>query len=146
MFFFFYFTGFLIDFVSGPVSSGFTSAVALIIVSSQIKDILGINAKGTTFVKILQSISSSLHKTSIWDAVLGIVCIIVLLVLRKVASVKIGPSQEERRTTLHRVLTNLVWLFGTSRNAIIVVICGVIGYNYGTKDADSPIKLIGEFY
>ena len=33
--------GFLIDFVSGPVSSGFTSAVALIILTSQIKDIFG---------------------------------------------------------------------------------------------------------
>lgn len=32
--------GFLVDFVSGPVSSGFTSAVALIIVTSQVKDIL----------------------------------------------------------------------------------------------------------
>lgn len=33
--------GFLINFVSGPVSSGFTSAVSLIILSSQIKDIFG---------------------------------------------------------------------------------------------------------
>jgi len=33
--------GFLIDFVSGPVSSGFTSAVALIILTSQVKDIFG---------------------------------------------------------------------------------------------------------
>lgn len=33
--------GFLINFVSGPVSSGFTSAVALIILTSQIKDVFG---------------------------------------------------------------------------------------------------------
>jgi solute carrier family 26 (sodium-independent sulfate anion transporter), member 11 len=37
--------GFLIDFVSGPVSSGFTSAVALIILSSQVKDIFGIKGR-----------------------------------------------------------------------------------------------------
>lgn len=33
--------GFLINFVSGPVSSGFTSAVSLIILSSQVKDVFG---------------------------------------------------------------------------------------------------------
>lgn len=33
--------GFLINFVSGPVSSGFTSAVSLIILTSQVKDVLG---------------------------------------------------------------------------------------------------------
>lgn len=33
--------GFLINFVSGPVSSGFTSAVSLIILTSQVKDIFG---------------------------------------------------------------------------------------------------------
>lgn len=33
--------GFLINFVSGPVSSGFTSAVALIILTSQVKDVFG---------------------------------------------------------------------------------------------------------
>lgn len=37
--------GFLIDFVSGPVSSGFTSAVALIILASQVKDIFGMILK-----------------------------------------------------------------------------------------------------
>lgn len=33
--------GFLINFVSGPVSSGFTSAVSLIILTSQVKDVFG---------------------------------------------------------------------------------------------------------
>lgn len=33
--------GFIIDFVSGPVGSGFTSAASLIILTSQVKDIFG---------------------------------------------------------------------------------------------------------
>lgn len=33
--------GFVVDFVSGPVCSGFTSAVALIVFTSQVKDIFG---------------------------------------------------------------------------------------------------------
>lgn len=74
--------GFLVDFVSGPVSSGFTSAVSLIIVTSQIKDVLGISARGTTFLEIWQSIFKDIHNIRAWDTVLGITCIAVLLIMR----------------------------------------------------------------
>lgn len=74
--------GFLIDFISGPVSSGFTSAVALIIVTSQVKDVLGIHMTGTTFLDMWISIFGEIHKTNLWDAVMGFCCIGVLLSMR----------------------------------------------------------------
>lgn len=74
--------GFLVDFVSGPVSSGFTSAVALIIVTSQVKDVLGIAANGTTFVQIWKSILTNISSTRAWDTLLGLTCIAVLLIMR----------------------------------------------------------------
>lgn len=74
--------GFLIDFVSGPVSYGFTSAVSLIILSSQIKDILGIAAKGQTFVTIWTQIIENIHNTRPTDAILGLTCIAILLIMR----------------------------------------------------------------
>ncbi|XP_015595529.1 sodium-independent sulfate anion transporter isoform X1 [Cephus cinctus] len=132
--------GFLIDFVSGPVSSGFTSAVALIIVSSQIKDILGITAQGSTFIQMWKSISENIHNTSAWDATLGASCIAVLLILRIVASITVGPEEEELRTTKHKIVNKILWLTGTSRNALLVVVCGILGYSF-TNNA--PFKLIG---
>lgn len=74
--------GFLIDFVSGPVSSGFTSAVSLIIITSQVKDVLGIAAKGSTFVQIWTAIFKDIHNTRLWDTVLGLTCIVLLLCMR----------------------------------------------------------------
>lgn len=74
--------GFLVDFVSGPVSSGFTSAVALIIVTSQVKDILGISANGSTFVQIWRSIFSNIGNINAWDTALGVTCIAILLIMR----------------------------------------------------------------
>lgn len=74
--------GFLIDFVSGPVASGFTSAVALIIVTSQVKDILGITAKGSTFVQLWTGIFEDIGNTRMWDTILGLSCILLLLVMR----------------------------------------------------------------
>ena len=74
--------GFLIDFVSGPVSSGFTSAVALIILSSQVKDLFGITASGNTFIEMWTSIIDNISGIRVSDTVLGCVCIVILLCMR----------------------------------------------------------------
>jgi solute carrier family 26 (sodium-independent sulfate anion transporter), member 11 len=74
--------GFLIDFVSGPVSSGFTSAVALIILSSQVKDIFGIKGGGNTFVEMWRKIIENIDGIRVGDTILGFSCIIILLLMR----------------------------------------------------------------
>lgn len=76
------FVGFLIDFISGPVNSGFTSAVSILIVTSQIKDLIGIQAAGTTLLDMIISISKDLHNARLGDTIFGIVCIIVIMSLR----------------------------------------------------------------
>lgn len=98
-----YFLGFLIDFVSGPVSSGFTSAVALIIITSQVKDILGIPAQGSQFLEMWKSLVEHLHETSAWDAALGVTCIALLLFLR-VYRTKIIITLQHYITLLTEVL------------------------------------------
>ncbi|KAG5889883.1 hypothetical protein JTB14_032782 [Gonioctena quinquepunctata] len=136
--------GFILDFVSGPVSSGFTSAVALIIVSSQVKDILGIHARGNTFLDTWKSIFADIHNSQAWDATLGLVCIAVLLILRIVGSFKIGPTdQDAKRTTFQKIVNNTIWLIGTSRNAILVIVCGFIGHSF-YLNGPMPFKLIGD--
>ncbi|XP_017790276.1 PREDICTED: sodium-independent sulfate anion transporter-like [Habropoda laboriosa] len=132
--------GFLIDFVSGPVSSGFTSAVALVIVTSQIKDILGIPAKGSQFLEMWKSIVERVHETSAWDAALGASCIALLLFLRLLSTYSIGPKDVELQSKRYRVINKLIWLIGTSRNALLVILCGFLGYTF--KEG-SPFKVVG---
>lgn len=74
--------GFLLDFISEPVSVGFTSAAAIIIATSQIKDILGIRISGSKFVEVWRNIFENIGETKLWDSTLGIACIIMLLLLR----------------------------------------------------------------
>lgn len=74
--------GFLIDFISGPVNSGFTSAVAILIVASQIKDLIGVKAAGTTLVDMIVSISKDIRHFRMGDTTLGVTCIVVILLLR----------------------------------------------------------------
>lgn len=136
--------GFLIDFVSGPVSSGFTSAVALIIFSSQVKDIFGIKSKGNTFVEMWTSIIENINGIRISDTILGLSCIVILLLMRLLPNIKIGPKNAEEQSVFQKIVNKTLWLVGTARNAIIVVIGGAIAayfYNSGNKDM---FRMIGD--
>lgn len=54
---------------------------------------------------------------------------------------RIGPKDDELHTTRHKIVNKLLWLTGTSRNAILVIVCGVLGYSFTTN---SPFQLIGK--
>lgn len=162
-------SGFVVDFVSGPVSSGFTSAVALIIVTSQVKDVLGITTSGNTFLEQWISVFREINNTKPWDAVLGVCCIIVLLSMRVSTYLNFHSTLPDRRpvfiwlqllvsvqfgvtsakepegaqpSTFQKTINRILWLVGTSRNAILVIICGVIGYVF-KADGEAPFALIG---
>lgn len=133
--------GFLIDFVSGPVSSGFTSAVALIILTSQVKDIFGVKASGSTFINTWLSIFEDIHNIRLGDTIMGLICIIVLLGMRLLVRVNIGPKDDSEKSLCQKIITKFIWLIGTARNAVLVVTCGAIGAIF----IDSGVfKLIGE--
>ncbi|XP_036324611.1 sodium-independent sulfate anion transporter [Rhagoletis pomonella] len=135
--------GFLLDFVSGPVSSGFTSAVSLIIVASQVKDILGIPAPGTTFLEITTHIFENIKQTRATDTILGITCIVVLLMMRLLSSLKIGPKEPTLRSKTQNIFNKVMWLIGTSRNAILVIVCGILGYMLHSEGENTPFRVIG---
>ncbi|XP_046393546.1 sodium-independent sulfate anion transporter-like [Ischnura elegans] len=134
--------GFLIDFVSGPVASGFTSAVALVIVTSQVKDVLGISASGSTFTEMWGSVIESITETRLWDTLLGCACIAVLLLMRLLTMVEIGPKDDEKRSAFHNFVNKAVWLVATARNAILVLACGSLGYWFALR-GEPPFRLIG---
>ncbi|XP_030376002.1 sodium-independent sulfate anion transporter [Scaptodrosophila lebanonensis] len=135
--------GFLIDFVSGPVSSGFTSAVSLIILTSQIQSILGISAKGNTFVEIWRQVFQNIGNTRASDTILGITCIVVLLMMRMLPSCKIGSDQQELNSRFQRIVNKLLWIIGTARNAILVIVCCFMGYLLHSEEHGTPFAVVG---
>ncbi|CAG0895869.1 unnamed protein product, partial [Cyprideis torosa] len=76
--------GFLIDFISAPVISAFVSAAAITIASSQLSSLLGIKFQKRprglpeTYLRLFQNIK----EIQLGDALMGIICIIVLTLLR----------------------------------------------------------------
>ncbi|KAK4874947.1 hypothetical protein RN001_014307 [Aquatica leii] len=117
--------GFIIDFISGPVSVGFTSAAAIIIATTQVKDILGLSYPGGSFLLVWEQIFQHIKETRVGDCVLGISCLVVLFTLRKLKDCQIGPS-DEKKTRVHVVANKTIWFISTARNIIVVIFCSVM--------------------
>jgi len=74
--------GFLLDFISLPVITGFTSAAAINIASSQFKSLLGISGRSENFLEAIIAIFKNLKQVRYEDTLLGIGTIVVLVLLK----------------------------------------------------------------
>ncbi|MDC6352354.1 solute carrier family 26 protein [Zeaxanthinibacter sp. PT1] len=76
--------GFLVNFLSRPVISGFTSAAAIIIIFSQLKHLLGTEvASRADFVNTFIESLKSVPDTHIFTLIIGLVAIVAIALLRK---------------------------------------------------------------
>ena len=76
-------SGFLVEFISFPVTAGFISAAAVTIASSQLKNLLGIKGSGNDFLDSWENLFHNIQDTRAGDVTLG-VCTIVLLLIGRV--------------------------------------------------------------
>ncbi|XP_076646094.1 sodium-independent sulfate anion transporter [Halictus rubicundus] len=135
--------GFLLDFISGPVSVGFTSAAAIIIATSQVKDILGIHISGSKFVDVWRKIFEQIGETRLWDTALGITCIIVLLLLRKIKDISVTQEGAKTPSGMRTIMEKSLWLISTSRNILVVLVCAVMCWFLENHLGSSPVQLTG---
>jgi sulfate permease, SulP family len=75
--------GFLANFLSHPVISGFITASGILIAASQVRHILGIDASGETLYQIVLSLWAGLHNTNPATLMVGGMTLIFLLGVRK---------------------------------------------------------------
>ena len=140
------FTGFLITFVSKPVISGFTSAAAITIASSQLKGLFGIKIHSHGLVDTWIQVYKHIGETRWEDLTLGVCSIIVLLFL-KVCSIIIffimdliqfhilkyirefeQFKKQDNDTGGEKALKFFIFLISVGRNAIVVVIATIIAF------------------
>ncbi|XP_039971366.1 sodium-independent sulfate anion transporter isoform X2 [Bactrocera tryoni] len=109
--------GFVVNFIPTPVTKAFTSATAVIVAAVQFKNLLGIKGKGVpSFGELFKRIHYS-------DAILGLICLVVLLLLRQLAHINF-----KKNTPNTCRLKKFLWYVSISRNALVVFICSAITY------------------
>ncbi len=76
--------GFLVNFLSRPVISGFTSAAALIIMFSQLKYLLGIDMEGSSQLhQVVWNAFQKLGEVNPYDLGIGVTGILLMVLLKK---------------------------------------------------------------
>ncbi|XP_030762975.1 sodium-independent sulfate anion transporter-like [Sitophilus oryzae] len=133
--------GFLIDFISGPVAIAFTSAAAIIVATTQIKDLLGLDYPGDKFILVWGQIFEHVSETSCADCTMGFVCIAALMILKKLKDIKVA-RKDGSRSNCQKVLYGIFWLLSTSRNLLVVVISASVAYCFENQGR-SPFRLTG---
>ncbi len=78
--------GFLVNFLSKPVISGFTSAAAIIIIFSQLKHLLGVTMEGSTkFHELFLNVINKLPESNLYNFVIGGAAILLLVVIKRLS-------------------------------------------------------------
>ncbi|XP_034940502.1 sodium-independent sulfate anion transporter-like isoform X2 [Chelonus insularis] len=135
--------GFLIDFISGPVSVGFTSAAAIIIATSQVKDVLGIRISSGKFIDTWHNVFEHISETRLWDALMGFTCILVLLCLRKIKDIPVTSKDKKKQLMVQKMAQSILWFISTSRNILVVITGAVIAWTLESHLGSSPVILTG---
>lgn len=73
------FVGFVVEFVSMPVTGGFTSAAAIIMASSQIKGLFGISYDAKNCMDMWIKLIENFKHIQMADTAMGVICICVLI-------------------------------------------------------------------
>ncbi|XP_075418435.1 sodium-independent sulfate anion transporter [Tenrec ecaudatus] len=133
--------GFLLDFISCPVIKGFTSAATVTIGFGQIKNLLGLHDVPRQFFLQVYYTFLRLGETRVGDAVLGLVCMVLLLVLKLMRD-HVPPVHPEMPPGV-RLSHGLVWTATTARNALVVSFAALVAYSFEVTGYQ-PFVLTGE--
>ncbi|XP_063816823.1 sodium-independent sulfate anion transporter [Pseudophryne corroboree] len=120
--------GFLLDFISYPVIKAFTSAAAVTIGFSQVKNLLGLKDIPRQFILQVYETFHKLPTTRLGDAVLGFICIAFLFVMKIMKDN--FPKMYRGMPRCYRICYIIVWVSTTARNAIVVVAAGFVAYSF----------------
>ncbi|WP_127113915.1 SulP family inorganic anion transporter [Shimia sediminis] len=123
--------GFLANFLSHPVIAGFITASGILIATSQLKHILGVDAHGHNLVDLITSLMAHLPETNIFTLLIGLTALGFLFWVRKglkpvllntgmpprLADIlaKAGPVGAVAVTTL------AVWIFNLESHGVKIV-------------------------
>ncbi|SNR27021.1 SulP family inorganic anion transporter [Puniceibacterium sediminis] len=123
--------GFLANFLSHPVISGFITASGILIAASQLKYILGVPASGHTLIEMLTSLVSNLGAVNFWTLAIGLSATAFLFWVRKglkplLRAKGLSPAMADALTKAGPVAavivtTATVWLLGLDARGVNIV-------------------------
>ncbi|OQV19905.1 Sodium-independent sulfate anion transporter [Hypsibius exemplaris] len=118
--------GFLINFISAPVISGFTTASAFIILYGQIKTLTGLKFDADTVIDFSVGYVKTIKSINGWDTLMGIICLGILLLMKDLALPK-KPMWNIKKKTWN-IYREVVRTICVTRYALVIIVATAVGY------------------
>ena len=113
--------GFVTNFLSHPVVSGFITASGIIIALSQLRHIFGIKAHGGTLIELIATLSENMSSTNPYTLGIGVFALLFLLFCRT----KLGPIL--MRAGMSRQIAGLVTKAAPVMAIVLTILAAVMG-------------------
>lgn len=126
--------GFLVNFMSHPVLSGFTAAAALLIGISQLKHILGFPVPNLSFFPLLQYLGQHLRQTDWLPLLLGVGAILTLIYFR------VGLTNPLKRWGIPHTMALTV---SKAAPLVVLLLGSLLSWGWGL-DAAAGLKVVGQ--
>jgi SulP family sulfate permease len=125
--------GAILNFISHPVLSAFTTASALIIAAGQLKYLLGYKIGGEYFYQIVAQAATGIGKTNSTTLTIGLLSIVLLLFFRK------GLRPILSKAGLAPLTVTLI----VSAAPLVTVIGGILAAWLGALDQSAKVAIVG---
>ncbi|XP_030387180.1 sodium-independent sulfate anion transporter [Scaptodrosophila lebanonensis] len=121
--------GVLVRFISIPVITGFTMSAATTIGSAQINNLMGLSSPSNDLLPAWKNFFTHLTSIRRWDAILGVLTLVFLLLMKHVKDIKWGNKTFWKYLAL-------------ARNALAVIIGTYLAYAL-SRDGNQPFRVTG---
>lgn len=115
--------GFIVDFISYPVMSSFSTAAAITIAASQLKGFFGLQYPAPRFVSTIMGFTKKIKFINVPDSLVGVACLAFLLPVQAFKDFKFKDAE---KSVFKRWFNAVWWLIVTGRNALIVLATGIM--------------------
>lgn len=128
--------GFIVDFISTPVVSSFSTSTSLIIIVAQLKNLLGIKFSAKSFPMTIVMLAKNVTEVKLGDAAVGAFAIVFLLFLKNIKDIKLSADRPSSA-----VIKKILFYLSISRNALIVLITSLFAYQLSLHYDQMPFRL-----
>ncbi|XP_034248094.1 sodium-independent sulfate anion transporter-like isoform X2 [Thrips palmi] len=139
--------GFLVDFISTPVVSGFTSATSFIVIVAQLKHLGGLRFQVRGFLNRLHALWTHLPEVNPGDAILGLASIVFLLALKRLGTVRLAAKERpDAATSWQTTAGRVLWFLSISRNALCIFLAALVAkvLSHFSEDEEVPFAIVGD--
>lgn len=133
--------GFIVRFVSIPVICGFTSAAAITIALTQLKELTGLKNLPQGLIPNLVQVFSRIKLWNWYDVLFGSLCIALLIGLMHLGRI----NRKGEFSRIQKALRQCCWVVGFARNAIVVVMSMVVTYVLTLSAKYEVLTLVSSF-